>query len=71
MLVTGTDNPLGIGAAIGSLFGEMGARPFLHRYQAADESPGDARGIAADLADASIISQLFDAAEQASGPVDS
>jgi len=70
VLVTGTDNPLGIGAAIGSLLVEIGARPFLHRYRATDESAAGARGIAADLADASVISQLFDAAEQTSGPVD-
>ena len=70
VLVTGTDNPLGIGTAIAAAFVAVGATPFLHRYRSADDPLKDARAIAGDLGDASLVSQLFDSAERASGPVD-
>lgn len=104
-LITGANNPLGIGAAIGRALAAQGARVFLHGYRGAwkggrqegaaidDRQPGeafynrmgrkpleevlqsirDAGGVAAglegDLAQPAFATALFDAAEEALGPV--
>ena len=58
VLVTGTDNPRGIGEAIAAAFAATGAVPFRHRYDSVDfENP-------------SALPALFDEAERACGPVD-
>lgn len=69
VLVTGTDNPFGIGAAIGAAFAEAGAVPFLHCYESIDDrSPGAACSI--DFTDPSSVTRLFDEAERRLGPIE-
>jgi 3-oxoacyl-[acyl-carrier protein] reductase len=104
VLVTGGNNPLGIGAATAKAFAAQGARVFLHSFRqpvpefvkfaepfdtpgtgmyfalqgrSGDEvveqirsAGGSAEGWEADLADASVVPQLFDRAEKAFGPVE-
>jgi 3-oxoacyl-[acyl-carrier protein] reductase len=105
VMVTGANNPSGIGAATARAFTAQGARVFLHGYRQdwkggrkADlesfeeqESPGEAfynrqgarplqetlkslgaqssAGWEADLSDGSVVSELFDRAENAFGSV--
>jgi 3-oxoacyl-[acyl-carrier protein] reductase len=67
-LVTGGDNPCGIGAAVGRTLAEQGARVFLHYFgDLAPEWPSTAR---ADLSDPATIPHLLDQAEAAFGPVE-
>jgi 3-oxoacyl-[acyl-carrier protein] reductase len=70
VLVTGTDNSIGIGAAIAAAFVQAGATPVLHRYGSAGEPASNALVVEGDLGDASLVAQLFDSAERASGPVE-
>lgn len=106
VLVTGGNNPRGIGAATASAFALQGARVFVHYFrlrvpdlaqstepdcsmspgvalyysmqtrsaqQVVDEvraAGGRAEAWEADLADPTVIPQLFDRAEQALGPVE-
>ena len=104
VLVTGGNNPLGIGAATAKAFAAQGARVFIHSFRqpvpefAKSTEPSDTPGTAmyyalqgrsgeevveqirsaggsadgweADLADASVVPQLFDRAEKALGPVE-
>jgi NAD(P)-dependent dehydrogenase (short-subunit alcohol dehydrogenase family) len=58
VLVTGTDNPLGIGEAIATAFADAGAVPFRHRYESVN------------FEDPSSLPALFDDAERACGPVE-
>ena len=106
VLVTGGNNPRGIGAATAKAFAAQGAVVFIHYFRQAEESSGNAReasepeafgdpyytasqtlsaeGVVravresggrveaweAELADPSVIPQLFDRAEKGLGPVE-
>lgn len=79
VLVTGGNNPKGIGAATAKVFAAEGAAVFINYLgpPSADEivrticdQGGRAEAWEADLADPAIIPQLFDRAEEAFGPVD-
>ena len=102
VIVTGGNNPKGIGAATARAFAAQGAKVFIHYFQV--KTPPDrevskigemgeewynaaqtmtaqhvvnqiraeggrAEAFEADLADSSVVPQLFDAAEKAFGPV--
>lgn len=80
VLVTGASNPLGIGAAIADAFAAQGAAVFI-TYLAQDGEPaevlarlrghgGRVASAAADLADPTVISPLFDRATTELGPVE-
>lgn len=104
-LITGANNPLGIGAAIARTLAAQGARVFLHGYRGAwkggrqetatadDGQPGEAfynrlgrtpldealqsirdagsvaAGLEGDLSQPALVPALFNAAEEALGPV--
>src|SRR5262249_23147958 len=103
VLVTGANNPYGIGAAIAKAFAREGANVFLHYFRGTQLLPassndttspelafysfqqskhatevidaitdvnGQTEAWEADLADATLISMLFDRADEAFGPVD-
>ena len=102
VVVTGGNNPKGIGAATARAFAAQGARVFIHYFQVKGEPDKDVAKIRelgedwynaaqtttaqhvvdgirvqggraecweADLADFTVLPQLFDCAEQAFGPV--
>ena len=107
VLITGANNPLGIGAATALAFAEVGARPFLHYHRApagqerspavagvSEAEPSEALlraqqekncdavivrihalGVAAasyeaDFNDLASVERVFDAAEEACGPIE-
>lgn len=86
VVVTGANNPQGIGAAVARAFAAQGATILLHYLRvptdariamapdevlrAIDVVGGRARAWESDLADPATIPRLFDDAERAFGPVD-
>jgi 3-oxoacyl-[acyl-carrier protein] reductase len=95
VLVTGANNPIGIGAAIALDFAAVGAKVFLHyrrtpyeqsagidmyrsqQTKSCDEvrerissAGGTAHSYEADFSDLASVVQLFDAAEEAIGPIE-